>query len=226
MSAAILAVLSSISFGAADFLGGLAAKRAALIFLMLGNQFSALAASLVVAFLVSPFWLSLPGVALALLAGITTAVGIPLLYKGLAIGPMSIVAPVTALAAILLPVLYGIFALGEAPALLTFVGFAIAGLAVFLLGGGDRFFSPSGAGSGRRGAPLRALAYALGSGICIATFYIAMKHCSAESGQWPLVIGRAVALTVYLGVAALHRRRETVAWPGAGLAVFVFLSGA
>src|SRR5262245_20444990 len=134
MSAAILAVLSSISFGAADFLGGLAAKRAALIFIMLGNQFSALAASLVAAFFVSPFWLSVPDVSLAVLAGITTSIGIPLLYKGLAIGPISIVAPVTALAAILLPVLYGIFALGEAPALLTFVGFAMAGLAVFLLG--------------------------------------------------------------------------------------------
>ena len=226
MSAAILAIFSSISFGAGDFLGGLAARRAALLLILLGNQLAALAALLIVAFAADPFFLSSADLKLSILAGLSTSIGIPLLYKGLAIGPMSIVAPVTALAAILLPVLYGIQALSEAPDLLTYAGFAIAGFAVFLLGGGERFFSALGAGKGNQGTPLRAFAYALGSGICIATFYVATKRCSAESGLWPLVVARCIALCVYSAVAIVGRRREVLAWPGARLAIFVFLSGA
>lgn len=226
MGAAILAILSSISFGAGDFLGGLAAKRAALLFILLGNQAAALAALLLVASVANPFFLSSADLKLSIMAGLSTAIGIPMLYKGLAIGPMSIVAPVTALAAILLPVLYGVLALSEAPAPLTYLGFAIAGLAVFLLGGGERFFSALGSRKGQQGTPLRAFAYALGSGICIATFYVATKRCSGESGLWPLVVARCVALCAYGGVAVLGRRREVLAWPGARLALFVFLSGA
>ncbi len=226
MNAAILAIFSSISFGGGDFLGGVAAKRVSLVFIMLGNQLAALAAMLVVASLAGPFFLSSADIKLSILAGISTSIGIPLLYKGLAIGPMSIVAPVTALAAILLPVLYGIFALGEAPASLTYLGFAIAGFAVFLLGGGERFVSALGSAGGRQGAPLRAFAYALGCGVCIATFYVAMKRCSGESGLWPLVVARCVALVAFSGIAVIRQRREKLVWPGARLAGFVLLSGA
>ena len=226
MSAAILAIFSSISFGAGAFLGGLAAKRAPLLLIMLGNQIAALAALLVAAYAANPFFLSSADLKLSIIAGLSTSIGIPLLYKGLAIGPMSIVAPVTALAAILLPVLYGILALSEAPAPLIYLGFALAGLAVFLLGGGERFFSALGTGKGKQGTPLRAFAYALGSGLCIATFYVATKRCSGESGLWPLVVARCVALCVFTSIAVARRRQEKLAWPGARLAIFVFLSGA
>ncbi len=226
MNAAILAVLSSISFGAGDFLGGLATRRVALISVMLGNQAAGSLALLVLAWIMTPFFLPPHDLALSILAGISTSIGIPLLYKGLAIGPMSIVAPVTALVAILLPVLYGIVALGEAPPALTLAGFVIAGVAVFLLGGGDKLFQALRPAPTRQATPLRAFAYALGSGTCIATFYVATRNCSAESGLWPLVAARLVALIAMTGLALLRRGEQPLAWPGALLALCVFLSGA
>ena len=226
MNAAIFAVFSSISFGAGDFLGGLATRRMALIAVMLGNQAAALLALLILAWIVTPFFLPPHDLALSILAGISTSIGIPLLYKGLAIGPMSIVAPVTALVAILLPVLYGIVTLGEAPPALTLSGFAIAGMAVFLLGGGDKLFDALRPSGERPATPLRAFAYALGSGTCIATFYVATRNCSPESGLWPLVAARLVALIAMAGLAFLRRGQQPLAWPGALLALYVFLSGA
>ena len=102
MTAIVFAILSSVSYGAGDFLGGVAAKRAELLFVVLVNQIAAFICLLLAAYLLSPFWLPPQDLALAAVAGLTTAIAIPALYKGLAIGPMSIVAPVTALVPILL----------------------------------------------------------------------------------------------------------------------------
>src|SRR5262245_9205786 len=121
MTAAIFAVLSSLCFGTGDFFGGVAARRADLLFIMVVNQMAALATALLVAYLMSPLVLGQSDLAFAAIAGVSTAVGVPSLYKGLAIGPMSIVAPVTALVAILLPVAYGMAVLGEAPGWFTLV---------------------------------------------------------------------------------------------------------
>ena len=226
MTAAIFAVFSSIAFGSADFLGGLVTRRAALIAVMVGNQAAAFLTLLLAAAIVTPFWLPPHDLALSILAGVSTTIGIPMLYKGLAIGPMSIVAPVTALVAMLLPVLYGMVILGEAPASLTLLGFALAALAVFLLGGGEKLFESLRPMAARQATPLRAFAYALGSGSCIAIFYVATRSCSAESGLWPLVVARLVALIAMTGLALIRRRDQPFVWPGALLLVFILLSGA
>ncbi len=226
MTAAIFAVFSSITFGSADFLGGLVTRRAALIAVMVGNQAAAFLALLLAATIVTPFWLPPHDLALSILAGMSTTIGIPMLYKGLAIGPMSIVAPVTALVAMLLPVLYGMVILGEAPANLTLLGFALAALAVFLLGGGEKLFESLRPAAIRQATPLRAFAYALGSGSCIAIFYVTTRSCSAESGLWPLVVARLVALIAMASLAVIRRRDQPLVWPGVLLLAFILLSGA
>lgn len=226
MTAAIFAVFSSITFGSADFLGGLVTRRAALIAVMLGSQAAAFLALLLAAWVVTPFWLPPHDLALAILAGFSTSFSIPMLYKGLAIGPMSIVAPVTALVAMLLPVLYGVVVLGEAPPALTLLGFALAGIAVFLLGGGEKLFESLRPAAVRQATPLRAFAYALGSGSCIAVFYVATRSCSAESGLWPLVVARLVALIAMACLAGIRCRHQPLAWPGALLLAIILLSGA
>jgi len=226
MTAAIFAVFSSITFGSADFLGGLVTRRAALIAVMLGNQAAASLSLLLAAAIVTPFWLPPHDLALSIVAGISTSFGIPLLYKGLAIGPMSIVAPVTALVAMMLPVLYGMAILGEAPPALTLLGFALAGLAVFLLGGGEKLFESMRPAATRQATPLRAFAYALGSGSCIAVFYVATRSCSAESGLWPLVVARLVALIAMACLAGIRWRRQPLVWPAASVIALILLSGA
>ncbi len=225
MTSALFAILSSVCFGTGDFFGGVAAKRADLLFIMVVNQIAALSTVLLAAYLLSPFHLAGPDLMLAAVAGLSTAIGIPLLYKGLAIGPMSIVAPVTALVAILLPVAYGMVVLGEAPGYLTIAGFALGGFAVFLLGGGDRIIEVFRPGAGASTTALRGFAYALAAGLCIATFYVAMKRCSPGSGLWPLVAARAVAMTAIGGLVGLRHLSRPVARPEGRLVIFILLSG-
>jgi uncharacterized membrane protein len=225
MTAALFAIASSVCFGTADFFGGVAAKRADLIFIMVVNQIAALLAVLLTAYIASPFLLTQSDLLLSVIAGLSTALGIPLLYKGLAIGPMSIVAPVTALIAILLPVLYGVLVLGEAPGWVTLAGFALGGLAVFLLGGGDRVVELFRPGAAAPATALRGFAYAVASGICIAIFYVVMKRCSPGSGIWPLVAARCVAMTAIAGLALLRQRRQAIAVPETRLIFFILLSG-
>jgi drug/metabolite transporter (DMT)-like permease len=225
MIAVFFAILSSVCFGTGDYVGGIAAKRADLIFLMLANQIAGSLSLLLVASLLTPFQLPGGDLMLAALAGASTAIGIPLLYKALAIGPMSIAAPVTALMAILLPVIYGMTFLGEMPKWLAVAGFALAGIAVFLLGGGDKILEVLKPASGASSNALRGFLYALGAGTCIATFYVAIKRCSPESGLWPLVAARAVALGAVGGVALRRQLTRPVLLPGARLAGLGLLSG-
>ncbi len=226
MTAALFAILSSICFGTGDFFGGVAAKRADLLFIMIVNQIAGLATVLLAANLLSPVHLSDSDLMLSILAGVSTTIGVPLLYKGLAIGPMSIVAPVTALIAILLPVVYGMVVLGEAPDYLTILGFALGGCAVFLLGGGDRVVEVFKPAAGTSSSALRGFAYALAAGLCIATFYVAIKRCSPGSGLWPLVVARAVAITAIGGLAGVLHHSRPVLRPEGRLVTLILLSGA
>jgi uncharacterized membrane protein len=225
MTAAFFAILSSICFGTGDFFGGVAAKQADLLFIMIVNQIAGLVTILLAASLLSPFHLSGSDLMFSILAGVSTTIGVPLLYKGLAIAPMSIVAPVTALIAILLPVVYGMVVLGETPGYLTIAGFALGGFAVFLLGGGDRIIEVFKPAAGTSTTALRGLAYALAAGLCIATFYVAMKRCSPGSGLWPLVAARSVAITAIGGLVGLRHRSRPLRPPEGRLVTFILLSG-
>src|SRR4051812_34040470 len=112
--ALVLALLSALFYGTADFLGGVAARRSA----ALAATAFAQGTGLVVVALALPFF---PGAPLLLAeagwgvgAGLTGALGVALLYYGLAVGRVSVVAPVTAVCAIAIPVLVA-SALGERP---------------------------------------------------------------------------------------------------------------
>ena len=109
-----LALASAAFYGAADFLGGIASRRAHTIVITLISQFAGLillAGSIPVLPSASPepsdyLW----GVA----SGFAGSGGVALLYRALAVGTMSIVAPTTAVCAVAIPVLIA-FALGERP---------------------------------------------------------------------------------------------------------------
>jgi drug/metabolite transporter (DMT)-like permease len=225
MSAVLLAILSSIGFGASDFLGGMAAKRTDLLFVMAVNQFAGLLTAALAAYLLGPILLTGQDLALSIAAGLASVIGIPTLYRGLAIGPMSIVAPATALVAILLPVAYGMGILGEAPGWLTLLGFALGGFAVFLLGGGDKIAQVIRPVIGAPASALRGLGYALAAGTCIAVFYIVMKHCSPQSGLWPLAFARCVTLSLAGALVGLRQAMRPAAWPRVPMTLLILLSG-
>jgi hypothetical protein len=91
-----LALGASVAWGASDFLGGLASRRLPVVVVLLGAQVTGLA-------LAASVWLlsgaRLPGVELIVLgggAGIAELLGFACLYRGLAIGEMTAVAPLAA----------------------------------------------------------------------------------------------------------------------------------
>jgi drug/metabolite transporter (DMT)-like permease len=123
-----LAVLASISYGAADFLGGLATKRGSTVFAaVVWSQATGLALVLLAIPFLPPASPTAADLAWGAATGFFGGIGLALLYRGLAVGVMSVVAPVTAVCAVVIPVGVGL-GLGERP-----TGVALAGVVLALV---------------------------------------------------------------------------------------------
>jgi drug/metabolite transporter (DMT)-like permease len=191
--ALLLALSSAVIYGTADFLGGLAARRSA----ALAATALAQAVGLAVGILALPFFAAgpppAPGVLWAIGAGVTGGGGVALLYYGFAVGRVSVVAPVTAVCSIVIPVLVAI-GLGERPLPLALAGIALAIASVGLISRQD---DPGG--ESRRKD--RSLVIGLASGAAIGAFFVCLARAGSASGLWPLIIARTTS-TLALGAAA------------------------
>lgn len=184
--AILLALCSAATYGVGDFCGGMAARRIATTTVLLWSHLLGLGLLLVASAVVSA---DVVGVDLALgaVGGLAGAAGVGLLYKGLSVGPMSVVAPITALLSGLVPVVAGVVD-GERPTGLAMVGMAGALVAIALV---------SAEGSGRlRPADLHGVTYALGAGLGFGLFFVALSYAGDGSGLWPLVAARGASVTV------------------------------
>ncbi|MGW0412269.1 EamA family transporter [Streptomyces collinus] len=193
----LLALGSSLAYGCADFLGGLGARQAH----VLRTVMIAAPASLAVELLLWPvlgasFDPATLGWGAA--SGVASAAAFALLYRTLAIGPMNVLSPVTALVSAALPVGVGLLQ-GEHLTAAGLVGLPLALVAVVLVSAGH------GAGSAR---PSRtALLLAFGAGAAIALQLVFLHQAPSGSGVAPLITGRAVSSAVTLAAAGLLRRR-------------------
>lgn len=197
MIALLLALGSSLAYGCADFLGGLGARKAH----VLRTVMIAAPASLVVELLLWPFLgasFSAGALGWGAASGVASAAAFALLYRTLAIGPMSVLSPVTALVSAMLPVSVGLFQ-GERLGVAGLVGLPLALAAVVLVSAGH--------GSGAVRPSRTALLPALGAGAAIALQLVFLHQAPSDSGVAPLIIGRAVSSAVTLGAAALMMRR-------------------
>ncbi|MFJ1610910.1 EamA family transporter [Streptomyces sp. NPDC088253] len=197
MIALLLALGSSLAYGCADFLGGLGARKAH----VLRTVMIAAPASLAVELLLWPFLgasFSAAALGWGAASGIASAAAFALLYRTLAIGPMNVLSPVTALVSAMLPVGVGLLE-GEHLSAAGLVGLPLALVAVVLVSAGH------GTGSAR---PSRtALVLACGAGGAIALQLIFLHQAPSDSGVAPLIIGRAVSSAVILVAAGLMYRR-------------------
>jgi drug/metabolite transporter (DMT)-like permease len=189
-----LALGASLAWGASDFLAGLTTRSLALLWVLLVSQATGLALVLTAA-LVSGA--PLPGGHAALLAtgaGVAELIGFAALYKALAIGRMSVVAPISAMAA-LLPIAVGLAA-GDAPtgpqALGMTLALAGAGLASIEWGGDHR---RAAAGVGL------ALVAALGFG----AFFVGTDLAADDGALWAVAINRAAAVAALVGIVLALR---------------------
>ncbi|MFB7443406.1 EamA family transporter [Streptomyces mirabilis] len=197
MLALLLALGSSLAYGCADFLGGLGARKAH----VLRTVMIAAPASLAVELLLWPFLgasFSAGALGWGAASGIASAAAFALLYRTLAIGPMNVLSPVTALVSAVLPVAVGLLQ-GEHLGAAGLVGLPLALVAVILVSAGH------GAGSAR---PSRtALLSAFGAGGAIALQLVFLHQAPSDTGVAPLIIGRAVSSAVILAAAGLMYRR-------------------
>ena len=208
----LLALASSFAYGSADFLGGVAARGAHVLRVVA----IAAPASLLVELLLWPIFgaqFDQGAVAWGAASGVASAAAFALLYRTLAIGPMSVLSPVTAIVSAALPVGVGLIG-GEQLSGLAVGGIALALVAVVVISGGpdERGERPS----------RHALLLAFGAGAAIALQLVCLDQTPGDSGIAPLIVGRAVSsATVLAAVVALHarlgdRRRSVPAAAGAG----------
>lgn len=206
MLAATLAFLGALVYGSADFLGGLAARRLRPLLVTSVAAASGLLVLLLASPLLGGVW-RIEDVLWGAASGLTGAIAIGLLYACLALGPMSVLSPVTAVVSAVAPMLWGLLVDGERLGPAGYAGLALAVVAIVLVAflPGERITRPS----------LRGLLMAIGSGIAIGAFLILIDRTGDDSGVVPLIVNRGVAalitgaITLAL-VAAAVRRGERV----------------
>lgn len=207
-----LATSSAALYGSADFFGGLATRRASVVPVMIFSQLTGLAALLLVLPLLPPATATVADFSWGVLGGCVLAVGLALLYHGLATGKMSVVAPVTAVLAVVVPALAG-FAAGDRLSSLGWSGIALALAAIVLI---SQDGAPSEASGERRS---RGLGAAFLAGALLGAFLTALKQTEPASGLLPLIPARLSAVAVLALVALFRRPAFRPVWGAAWLIV-------
>lgn len=215
MSAAV-ALPAALAYGVADFAGGLATRRAAVLAVTAGAQFLGLVALVPAVFLV-PGAPSAAALGIGALAGIAGASGLLLYFRGLAVGPMGVVAPLSAVVGAGLPLLVGL-AGGERLGAVAVAGLVVALAAIVLATAGTR-----------DAVAVRGILLGLASGAGFGLFFVGLDATPEGSGLWPLLAGRVVSVALLgLLIAALcvgRGREAALGRPTRGVVVLVAVSG-
>lgn len=189
--AALLALTAAVAYGVGDFLGGVASRRVPPTAVVLWAHLVGLAMLVALAPLVGgeP---SADALALGAAAGVLGGSGLALFYRGLAVGAMSVVAPIAALLSAAVPVVVGL-ASGERPPGAALAGIALALGAVVLV---SRHADDAPADPRR----WQSLALAIAAGVAFGLFFVVIDGASGDAGIWPLVGARIASVTMFAGL--------------------------
>jgi drug/metabolite transporter (DMT)-like permease len=202
MLALAFALSSSLCWGVGDFIGGLQARRVSLLRVILVSQAAGLVVLVVV---VAVRGMGPPDVVKMLPAvagGVAGIAALSALYRALAIGTMSVVAPISA-TGVAVPVAVGV-ASGERPAALQLVGILAASVGVVLAS------RESGPGLAPKAGSRASVALALLAALGFGSFFVGLRISARVDLVWALVSSRtaAVAALVAAGIVlSLVRER-------------------
>ncbi|HEY8773752.1 MAG TPA: EamA family transporter [Gaiellaceae bacterium] len=201
MVAVLLALAASASWGVSDFLGGLASRRLTLATVMgLTTPIGLVAIGVLVAIR----WQAPPSISFILwgaLTGVLGAAGISSLYRGLTVGRMGVVAPISATAP-LIPVTVGL-ARGERPSALQGIGMGLALVGVVLTG------REHDSETGRRVAS--GAIFGLIAAVTFGGSLISLDQAANSDPYWATLVLRAAA--TFAVAAALLVTRSPVRAP-------------
>jgi len=192
----LLGLGAAVTWGAADFAGGIATRRTESYSVVIGSHIISLTAFLFLALLLNEPVPPLHDWLLGGAAGLGGGIGLMLLYRALAGGKMSIAASVSAVVAATIPVIADGITQGL-PATLTLIGFATALLAVWLVSSGDGYTKFS----------IRNLMLPLSAGVVFGLFFILLREASRTTVAWPVVATRVGSISGLLLYAALTNQR-------------------
>jgi uncharacterized membrane protein len=189
----LLSLLAAASYGFGDFNGGIFSKRGGPWAVSLVAQLSGTLLVLVVA-LVDGGDPTRADLGWALVAGLGNEFGTAFLYRGLASGRMGVVAPVSGVGAVLVPVVVAV-ATGEQPGLAVWVGVVLALPAIWLvsLEPVSALNGPPGGGSGLMDGIL--------AGLGFGALFAALAQIPEEAGFLPLALNQLVAAVAIVAVA-------------------------
>ena len=195
LSAIFLGLASAISWGAGDFSGGVASRRTSVYSVVALSQFVSMVLLIFAGFLLPEENIFMQYIILGALAGVCVATGLVALYTGLAHDKMGVVAPVTAVVAAIVPVIFSIFLEGL-PQPLQIIGFGIALISIWLISRTDQ----------NSKFQLGGLKLPIFAGIGFGLFFILIERVSDNAIWWPLVSARITSICLVLVAAVLTQK--------------------
>jgi drug/metabolite transporter (DMT)-like permease len=203
----VLAALSALIWGTADYSGGRASQRAHPLAVTVISQALCLP-TLALCVILLPGTPTAADLAWGASSGLAGFVGIVLLYRALAGGAMAVVAPLAAVTAAIVPIGVGLFT-DRTPGMLALGGAGLAVVAIGLVS-----LAPN---AGRTAVSPRLIAMSLVAGVFFGLFFALLGQSTKEAGMWPLAAGRltsvAVGVAILLGTRTAARLpRPTLGW--------------
>lgn len=186
------ALPSAVTYGIADFAGGMAARRASVLVVTVVAQ----AAGLLTLLLVIGFVAGRPSQAafgFGMLAGLAGVSGLLLYLKALAVGPMGVVAPLSAVVGAGLPLVVGLVG-GERLGPVAVLAVAVALVAILLATAGTRNDRAASTG----------VLLGLAAGVGFGLFFVGVDAAPDDSGLWPLLAGRTASVVLLTGLVLRH----------------------
>jgi drug/metabolite transporter (DMT)-like permease len=210
-------LVAAVLYGSGDYLGGRATADGDVRRVLLISQSTAALGAAVLVFVVHGD-VDSSSLGYGAAAGVASALGLGLLYRGLAVGRAGVVAPITAVVGALVPVIWGVTR-GERPSAIASTGVAIAIVAAALVARehDEATGRPPGIG------------LALAAGAVLGSSFVFYALTNENSGMWPILSARIVAVACAALTLLVSTRQEKLDsstqergwWPlavGAGVA--------
>jgi uncharacterized membrane protein len=211
----ILGLAAALLYGGSDFAGGLASRKLGAVPVNVVGSFVAAALSWVALLVIGGPGPTVHAVAWGLVSGLGGGVGTTMLYRGLARGQMSVVGPISAVAAAGVPVAAGI-AMGERPTVLALAGVLVALPAIVLV---------AASGGSLRGMLGSGMTDGLAAGAAFGVMFIGLAQAGQGAGLWPVVSEQTSSLLLVLVIAIRSRVPLRPAIRAAGWPALVGASG-
>ena len=200
----LLAIGSAVLYGAADFTGGVATRRAGTIPVVIFSQASGLILLALLLPLLPHASPSRPDLLWGAAAGLTGGIGVALLYRALAIGTMAVVAPTTAVCAVTIPVVVSVL-LGERLVPLTLAGIGLGIASIVLVSQQKSQAQPERQEQALSETRRSGVGTALASGVAIGFFFLTLAQTESDAGMWPILVARLVSVTLFAVLAMAQR---------------------